>query len=128
MKLIHRSPAPSNAALRRLALVTHAEPPPQGAPHHGALSRGDLRIVVDLGSGPVEVAGTFRFADDHWLVRGMHVTVLVDPARPSEFEVDWTSVASMADLVATNDPALADPFAAGRRVAEALGLDRKSVV
>jgi hypothetical protein len=125
MKLIHRSPAPSNAALRRLALVTHAEPPPQGAPRYGTLSRGNIRVVVDLGSGAVEVAGTFRFADDHWLVRGMQVTVLVDPVQPSEFEVDWTSVASMADLVAANDPALADPFAAGRRVAQALGLTRE---
>ena len=81
--------------------------------------------MVDLGSGPVEIAGTFRFADDHWLVRGMDVTVLVDPARPTEFEVDWTSVASMSDRVAAKDPALADPFAAGRRVAQALGLTRE---
>jgi hypothetical protein len=125
MKLIHRSPAPSNAALRRLALVTHAEPPPQGAPHHGALSHGNIRIVVDFGSGPVEVAGTFRFADDHWLVRGMDVTVRIDPARPAEFEVDWASIASMPDRVAANDPALADPFAAGRRVARVLGLTRE---
>lgn len=124
MKLFHRSAAPSSTALRRRALVTHVDAPPQGAPNHGALSRGTIRVVVDLGSGPVEVAGTFRFADDHWLVRGMDVTVLVDPARPAEFDVDWTSVASMADRVAANDPALADPFAAGRRVAQALGLTR----
>lgn len=122
MKLIHRSPAPSNAVLRRLALVTHADAPPQGASLPEALSCGAIRVVVDLGSGPVEVAGTFRFAEDHWLVRGMDVTVLVDPARPAEFEVDWGSVASMADRVAANDPALADPFTAGRRVAQALGL------
>jgi hypothetical protein len=125
MKLFHRSAAPSNTALRRPALVTHVEAPPQGAPHHGALSRGNIRVMVDLGSGPVEIAGTFRFADDHWLVRGMEVTVLVDPARPTEFDVDWTSVASMADRVAANHPALADPFATGRRVAQALGLTRE---
>ena len=125
MKLFHRAAAPSNTVLRRPALVTHVEAPPQGAPHHGALSRGTIRVIVDLGSGPVEVAGTFRFADDHWLVRGMDVTVLVDPARPTEFDVDWTSVASMSDRVAANDPALADPFAAGRRVAQAVGLTRE---
>ena len=125
MKLFHRSAAPSNTALRRPALVTHVEAPPQGAPHHGALSRGNIRVMVDLGSAPVEIAGTFRFADDHWLVRGMDVIVLVDPARPTEFDVDWTSVASMSDRVAANHPALADPFAAGRRVAQALGLTRE---
>jgi hypothetical protein len=125
MKLFHRSGAPSNTATRRPALVTHVDAPPQGAPHHGALSRGTIRVVVDLGSGPVEVAGMFRFADDHWLVRGMDVTVLIDPARPTEFDVDWSSVTSMADRVAANDPALADPFAAGRRVAQALGLTRE---
>jgi hypothetical protein len=125
MKLVHRSAAPSSTATRRPALVTHVDAPPQGAPHQGALSRGTIRVVVDLGSGPVEVAGTFRFADDHWLVRGMDVTVLVDPARPTEFDVDWSAVASMADRVAANEPALADPFAAGRRVARALGLSRE---
>ncbi len=125
MKLFHRSAAPSNTALGRPALVTHVEAPPQGAPHHGALSRGNIRVMVDLGSGPVEIAGTFRFTDDHWLVRGMDVTVNVDPARPAEFEVDWTSVASMSDRVAANHPALADPFGAGRRVAQALGLTRE---
>ncbi len=124
MKLFHRSTAPSNTARRHRALVTHVDAPPQGSPHHGPLSRGTIRVVVDLGSGPVEVAGTFRFADDHWLVRGMDVTILIDPARPADFDVDWTSVASMADRVAANDPALADPFAAGRRVAQALGLTR----
>lgn len=125
MKLFHRSAAPSDSMLRRPALVTHVEAPPQCAPHHGALSCGSIRVVVDLGSGPVELAGTFRFADDHWLVRGMDVTVLVDPARPTEFDVDWTCVASMSDRVAVNHPALADPFAAGRRVAQALGLTRE---
>lgn len=125
MKLFHRSAAPSDSMLRRAALVTHVEAPPQDAPHHGALSCGSIRIIVDLGSGPVEIAGTFRFADDHWLVRGMDVTVLVDPARPTEFDVDWTSVASMSDRVAANHPALADPFAAGRRVAQALGFTRE---
>jgi hypothetical protein len=125
MKLFQRPTAPPNTATRRPALVTHVDAPPQGVPHHGALSRGTIRVVVDLGSGPVEVAGTFRFADDHWLVRGMDVTVLIDRTRPAEFDVDWSSVASMADRVAANDPALADPFAAGRRVAQALGLARE---
>jgi len=124
MKLFHRSGQLSNTALRRSALVTHVDAPPHGAPHHGALSRGTSRVLVDLGSGPVEVAGTFRFADDHWLVRGMDVTVHIDPSRPAEFDVDWTWVARMADRVAANDPVLADPFAADRRVAHALGLTR----
>jgi hypothetical protein len=128
MKLFHRSAAPSNTMLRRHALVTHVDAPPQGAPHHGASSRGTIRVVVDLGSGPVEVAGTFRFADARWLVRGMDVTVRIDPARPGDFDVDWTSVASMADRVAANDPTLADPFAAGGRVAQALGLAPEDIV
>jgi hypothetical protein len=52
----------------------------------------------------------------------MEVAVTIDPARPDHFEVDWGAVPSMEDRVAANDPTLADPMGAGRRVAEALGL------
>src|SRR4051812_9508506 len=51
----------------------------------------------------------------------MEVPVTIDPARPDAFEVDWAAVPSMADRAAANDPTLADPMGAGRRVAEAIG-------
>jgi hypothetical protein len=46
--------------------------------------------------------------------------VKIDPARPSEFEIDWAGVPSIEERVAANDPVLADPRAARRRVTDAL--------
>ncbi len=45
-----------------------------------------------------------------------------DPNRPDRFEIDWESVPSMETRAASGDPALADPVAARRKVAHALGL------
>jgi hypothetical protein len=81
-----------------------------------------VRILVDSGSGAASISGTFKFKEDRWLVPGMEVAVTIDPGRPDRFEVDWGAVPSMGDRVAANDPTLADPIGAARRVAEALGL------
>ena len=44
----------------------------------------------------------------------------IDPARPEEFEIDWAGVPNIEERVAANDPALADPRGARRRVKDAL--------
>jgi hypothetical protein len=108
--------------MRATALVVEADAPPQGAPPFGRGSHGTVRILVDKGSGAASISRTFRYGEDRWLVRGMEVPVTIDPGRPDSFEVDWGAVPSMEDRVAANDPTLADPIGAGRRVAEALGL------
>jgi hypothetical protein len=108
--------------LRATALVVEAHAPPQGAPPFGRGSHGTLRVLVDNGSGPASLSATFKYAEDRWLVPGMEVAVTIDSARPDHFEVDWGAVPSMSDRVAANDPTLADPIGARRRVAEALGL------
>jgi hypothetical protein len=60
----------------------------------------------------------------HWLVPGMDVEVTFDPAHPDRIEIDWDSIQGMEARAAANDPALADPVTARRRVARAMGLSR----
>jgi hypothetical protein len=108
--------------MRATALVVEADAPPQGAPPIGRGSHGNVMILVDNGSGAASISRKFKFGEDRWLVRGMEVAVTIDPGHPDTFEVDWGAVPSMSDRVAANDPTLADPIGAARRVAEALGM------
>ena len=108
---------------RATALVITADAPPQGAPRSGSYSQGSIRIVVDTSAAPHrQLSGTFHFADDHWLVAGMDAPVFLDPLQPDAFEIDWANVPTMQEQVAANNPAIADPFAAARRIGEAIGL------
>jgi hypothetical protein len=122
MGFLSRSRHGADNGMRATALVVEADAPPQGAPPFGSGSHGTVRILVDAGSGAASISGTFKFKEDRWLVPGMEVAVTIDPGRPDRFEVDWGAVPSMGDRVAANDPTLADPIAARRRVAGALGL------
>ena len=105
-------------------LVVHAPAPPVGGPHIGPGSHAELRIWCDWGAGGRMLAGRMRLTEAHWLVPGMEVPVLLDPDKPERFEVQWDRVPSMEARAAANDPALADPIAARRRVASVLGLAR----
>src|SRR4051794_4829635 len=122
MGFLGRADRDAHSGTRLTALVIDADAPPQGAPPFGRGSHGRVRIVVDNGSGAAALSAPFKFKEDRWLVPGMEVAVTIDPARPDHFEVDWEAVPSMSDRVAANDPTLADPMGAGRRVAAALGL------
>jgi hypothetical protein len=104
------------------ALVVEAAAPPEGGPSLGPGSNGPLRIMADLGSGSRLYDAKIRMNEAHWLVPGMDVEVKLDPTHPDRFEIDWESVLSMEARVAAGDPALADPVAARRKVAHALGL------
>jgi len=119
----HRGrPDPGHAAKTR-ALVVEAAAPPEGGPSLGPGSNGKLRISADLGSGPRLYDGKLRMTEAHWLVPGMELEVTYDPDHPDgRFEVDWNAVPSMEARAASGDPALADPIAARRKVAHALGL------
>jgi hypothetical protein len=108
---------------RATALVISADAPPQGAPKSGSYSHGTIRIVVDTPAGAHrQLSASFPFADNHWVVAGMEVPVLLDPLQLDSFEVDWSGVPTMQEQVAANEAALADPFAASRRIAEAVGI------
>jgi hypothetical protein len=108
---------------RATALVITADAPPQGAPKSGTYSQGTIRAVVDTPAAPhKQLSASFRYTDDHWLVAGMDAPVFLDPLQPDSFEVDWANVPTMQEQVKANNPALADPFAAARRIGEALGL------
>ena len=104
------------------ALVVAADAPIDNASwlSRGRHYDGNVRILIDEGSEPMYVARRFRLDEDHWLVAGMEVPVKVDPARPDEFEIEWAGVPSIEERVAANDPVLADPRGARRRVTEAL--------
>jgi hypothetical protein len=104
------------------ALVVEAPAPPEGGPSLGPGANGALRIMADLGSGRRLYDGKMRMTEAHWLVPGMDVEVTFDSNHPDRFDIVWESVPGMEVRVAAGDPALADPVAARRKVAHALGL------
>lgn len=106
--------------MRATALVVEASTPLDNAPPVGKIGHGMVRILIDDPSGPIYVGREFKLDEDHWLVPGMEVPVSVDPGDPQEFEVDWDAVPGIEERVAGNDPALADPRGARKRVIEAL--------
>ncbi len=108
--------------VRTTALVLEATAPPEGGPSIGPGSRGTLRIQADPGSGSRTFDDRIRMIEEHWLVPGMEVAVTFDSQRPDRFEIDWDAIPSMEARAAANDPALAEPVAARRKVAHALGL------
>jgi hypothetical protein len=106
------------------ALVIEAPAPPEGGPHVGPGSGLPIKVLADLGSGRATYQCKVRLGEAHWLVPGMDVRVKFDPGRPERFEIDWDALGSMEARAAANDPALADPIAARRRVAHALGMSQ----
>lgn len=120
-----RAPDREHATGVTTALVVEASAPPEGGPSVGPGSNGPVRVLADFGSGRRVHDGTVRMTESHWLVPGMELDVTYDTERPERrFEVVWESVPSMEARAAANDPALADPIAARRKVAHALGLTR----
>ncbi len=109
---------------RTTALVLEATAPPEGGPSIGPGSRGSVRIQADPGSGSRAFDGKIRMIEEHWLVPGMEVPVTFDGQRPEQFEIDWDAIPSMEARAGANDPALAEPVVARRKVAHALGLSR----
>ncbi|HET6869605.1 MAG TPA: hypothetical protein VFH80_27075 [Solirubrobacteraceae bacterium] len=125
MALFGRRRAPDRdqaTATTTTALVIEAAAPPQGGPSVGPGSHGPLRIRVDLGSGPRLYDANIRMTEAHWLVPGMDIEIRFDPDHPDRFEIDWDAMPGMEARAASGDPALADPVAARRKVAHALGL------
>jgi hypothetical protein len=107
--------------MRATALVIEATPPVTGASGWGNAGRGTVTILVDRGSEePIYAARSLRLSEDRWLVPGMEIPVSIDPAEPKRFEVEWDAIPSIEQRVAANDPTLADPSAALRKVATAL--------
>jgi hypothetical protein len=117
-----RRRAGGERSARAIALVIEAAVLPEGGPSIGPGSNGPLRILADLGPGRRLHDGMIRTGEAHWLVPGMEFEVTFDPGRPDRFEVDWESVPSIEDRAASGDASLADPIAARRKVAHALGL------
>lgn len=102
------------------ALVVEADDPLDNRIKVGKQSLGLVRILIDSESPPIYAARSFKLDRNHWPVRGMQLPVMIDPARPDDFEVAWDQVPSMEQRAAANDPALADPFAAKSKAMEAL--------
>jgi hypothetical protein len=94
---------------RMNALVVAAEQPLDNRIMVGAQSRGTVRIVVEDASPPIVASRMFKLDRTHWLVTGMTIPVILDPARPASFEIVWEDIPSIQDRVAAIDPVLADP-------------------
>ncbi len=124
MSLFKRRPdGPDQAWIRVTALVVRADVPAVGAPWIGGFARGTVQVLAELpGVGRRQLSNDFRLKSEHWLVPGLEITIAIDPANPGQFDVDWSTVPPMEQLVAQNHPALADPFAASRHIAEVVGI------
>ena len=103
-------------ATRTTALVVAADLRPEG----GGPSTGSVRVVVDPGAAQRVLEAEIRLDKERWLVPGMDVEVLVSPDRTT-FDIDWDTVPTIEERVAANDPTLADPAGALRKVAHVLG-------
>jgi hypothetical protein len=109
--------------IRAIGMVVTAEAPPLRAPSSGPYAKGSITVLVDAPpTGRRQLSLTARHADTHWVVAGMEVPVALDPARPDVFAIDWAAVPTMPQQVEANHPALADPFAASRRIAATAGI------
>jgi hypothetical protein len=106
---------------RVTALVVDAEEPVEGmGGAFNRLGKSTIRVLYDAGSGPRMPSRSDHLKEEQWLVPGMNVPVFVDPADPDRFEVDWTAVSPIEERAAANDPTLADPAEARRKVNEAV--------
>ena len=103
-----------------VALVIEAEDPLDNRITFGGSSRGTVRILIDAEPDPIYVARDLKLDRDHWLVPGMQLPVMIDPAHPDRFEIRWDQIPSMAQRAAANDPTLADPVATKKRTQQAL--------
>ncbi|HEY2792193.1 MAG TPA: hypothetical protein VGJ28_07560 [Micromonosporaceae bacterium] len=123
MGLFSKKSVIDEAWIRCTGLIVAADAPPMHAPAFGPESYGTITVLADVaGTGRRQLTAQFRFADEHWVVAGMDVPIAVDPIHPETFEVDWAGVLPMRQQVTLNHPALADPFAASRRIAGALAV------
>jgi hypothetical protein len=118
----HKSEGEQSA--RTVGLVIEAPAPPEGGPGLGPGTHAHVCVQADLGTGRRVHEGRIRLSEEHWLVPGMDVEVTFDPGRPDRFEIDWDRVPAIEVRAAANDPTLADPVAARRKVAHAMGLSR----
>jgi hypothetical protein len=100
--------------------VLQAENPLDNVVRWGRASYGSVRILVDVEGTPLNVARDFKLSRDRWLVRGMEIPVAIEPSKPDAFEIEWEAIPGIEERVAANDPTLADPMGAGRKVAEAM--------
>jgi hypothetical protein len=104
-----------SAAMRTTALIVAADQRPEG----GGPATGLVRVLVDPGPRQQVLEAKLRLDKERWLVPGMDVEVLLSSDR--KFDVDWDRVPTIEERVAANDPTLADPAGALRKVAHALG-------
>jgi hypothetical protein len=65
------------------ALVVNADPPLDSRLPTGKNSRGLVQIIVETGAAPIVASGRFKLDPQHWLVPGMTIPVMLDPANPS---------------------------------------------
>ena len=103
-------------AMRATALVVAADQRPEG----GGPRTGNVRVVVDPGARQQVLEAELRLDKERWLVPGMDIEVMLSPDRTT-FDVDWDKVPTIEERVAANDPTLADPAGALRKVAHVLG-------
>jgi hypothetical protein len=103
-------------AVRATAMVVAADLRPESE----GPRTGSVRVVVDPGARQQVLEAELRLDKERWLVPGMDMEVRLSPERAT-FDVDWAKVPTIQERVAANDPTLADPAGALRRVAHVLG-------
>jgi hypothetical protein len=102
------------------ALVVVADPPLDNRMPLGKNALGVVQIVVETGAAPIMTSRRFKLNAEHWLVPGMTIPVMLDPANPADFDIDWASIPSIQDRAAASDPTLTDPIGTRKKMADAI--------
>jgi hypothetical protein len=102
------------------ALVTATEEPLDNLNASHADNLAMTQVLIDAGTGPIVGYRGLPLDADHWITAGMSVPVIVNPADPNGYVIDWANVPSIQQRVASNESSLVDPMAARLRVWDAL--------
>lgn len=102
------------------ALVTATEEPLENLNTRYDNNLARTQILVTDPPGPLVGYRGLPLDPEHWLTVGQTVSVAIDPSNPNGYEIDWTTVPSMADRVAAGEQSLVDPMGARLRVWDAL--------
>lgn len=102
------------------ALVTATQEPLDNLNAGRADNLAQTQVLIQTGSAPILGYRGLPLDADHWITAGMSVPVIVNPSEPNGYVIDWASVPSIRDRVASGESSLVDPIGARLKVWDAL--------
>ena len=102
------------------ALVTATEEPLENLFSSNSDELAKTQVLMNVGTGSVVGYRGLPLDVDHWVTVGQSVPVIVDPANPNGYAIDWAQTPGITERIESNDPSLVDPMGARLRVWDAL--------